>query len=500
MIINDYDIQALVDQTEIAIDSLVQVVNDQTVEITEQLDDYLYQIDDQVQAALDEINKGAGTLDDFVRELDSYTDNVENLNEYIAQFNYYRWAIGIGLTTTVLIVVVVYFLAMIFGSCSSSSTYPNQRSVFSHIGHYLLYLGSVLAGLFGCLLMILVMVFFTVGGFGQRYFCEPAQGPDYDLIVFAENATQSLSGYSLVNSLELTGLVWTPPEVLDDVTVTYILDQCERNASIWELVKLEFTEVNTLVESLPATISNFTEQINDLVIDELQPAIEEAIQSSPIDTDLELLEVYAQVLNETVNSVNATLYTFYIEDLLQLTENQLETLITQISSVETDGDATQIQEDTIKALTELKTSGLDPQTELLTVFRDSLIFLQNEIGEFTNSLVGLEMELDKAQNYFLNEFSQNVTDSAVEIITSLTDQTLKFTNWLIEATENDLGQCNNIYQAYVETEVLVCDEIISTVNGFWFSLGWCVALLPLSMFFAIKLSKYYKKYNNVGKR
>ena len=92
---------------------------------------------------------------------------------------------------------------------------------------------------------------------------EPAQGPDYDLIVFVENATQSFAGYSLVDSLELTGLVWTPPEVLDDVTVTYILDQCERNASIWELVKLEFTEVNTLVESLPATISNFTDQIND---------------------------------------------------------------------------------------------------------------------------------------------------------------------------------------------------------------------------------------------
>jgi len=499
-IINDYDIQALVDQTETAIDSLVQVVNDQTVEITEQLDDYLYQIDDQVQVALDEINKGAETLDDFVRELDSYTDNVENLNEYIVQFNYYRWAIGIGLTTTVLIVVVVYFIAMIFGSFSSSSTYPNQRSMFSHIGHYLLYLGSVLAGLFGCLLMILVMVFFTVGGFGQRYFCEPAQGPDYDLIVFVENATQGLAGYSLVDSLELTGLVWTPPEVLDDVTVTYILDQCERNASIWELVKLEFTEVDTLVDTLPATISNFTDQINDLVINELQPAIEEAIQTSPIDNDLEALEVYAKVLNETVNSVNATVYTYYVEELMQLTEVQIKTLITQIGLVPTAGTAVQIQSDTISALTELSTSGLDPQTQLLDIFTESLIFLQTEIGEFTNSLVGLEKELETAQNYFLYEFSQNVTDTAVEIVTSLTDQTLEFTNWLIDATENDLGQCNNIYQAYVETEALVCDEIISTVNGFWFSLGWCVALLPLSMFFAIKLSKYYKKYNKVGKQ
>ena len=125
----------------------------------------------------------------------------------------------------------------------------------------------------------------------------------------------------------------------------------------------------------------------------------------------------------------------------------------------------------------------------------------NKLFVLCNSLVGLEKELETAQNYFfLYEFSQNVTDSAVEIVTSLTDQTLEFTNWLIDATENDLGQCNNIYQAYVETEALVCDEIISTVNGFWFSLGWCVALLPLSMFFAIKLSKYYKKYNKVGKQ
>ena len=201
-------------------------------------------------------------------------------------------------------------------------------------------------------------------------------------------------------------------------TVTYILDQCERNASIWELVKLEFTEVNTLVESLPATISNFTNQINDLVINELQPAIEEAIQTSPIDTDLEALEVYAKVLNETVNSVNATLYTYYVEELMQLTEVQIKTLINQIGAVPTAGTAVQIQSDTISALTELSTSGLDPQTQLLDIFTESLIFLQTEIGEFTNSLVGLEKELETAQNYFLYEFSQNVTDSAV--VTSLT--------------------------------------------------------------------------------
>lgn len=247
---------------------------------------------------------------------------------------------------------------------------------------------------------------------------------------------------------------------------------------------------------LPDTIANLTQKINDEIDQNLQPAIEEAINTSPINQDLAEPDKYASLLNETVNSINVTLYTDYVKLTISATQLQINTIKQAITAVQTDDnpDAKNIQD---QAIADLDALDLTPQQDLLEIFEEQLITAQVAIQEFTNGLVVLEQNVEVTQEYFLVDFADNVTDSATNIISGLTAETLDFTNWLISATQTELGQCENIYRAFSDTDELLCSEIINTVNGFWFSLGMCVAVLPFTIFFAIKLSKYYKKYSKV---
>ena len=47
--------------------------------------------------------------------------------------------------------------------------------------------------------------------------------------------------------------------------------------------------------------------------------------------------------------------------------------------------------------------------------------------------------------------------------------------------------------ALYETRHLMCDDVMASVNGFWFCLGWCSFFLPFELVCAGLLARYYKE-------
>lgn len=68
-----------------------------------------------------------------------------------------------------------------------------------------------------------------------------------------------------------------------------------------------------------------------------------------------------------------------------------------------------------------------------------------------------------------------------------------FTDFVVENSKTNFGNCSNLFESYEFTTNLICNNIIDTLNGFWFCLGFCASLLPLNIIFGVKLAKFFRR-------
>ncbi|XP_077350817.1 prominin-2-like isoform X2 [Festucalex cinctus] len=83
-------------------------------------------------------------------------------------------------------------------------------------------------------------------------------------------------------------------------------------------------------------------------------------------------------------------------------------------------------------------------------------------------------------------FKENVKNTVKETMTSLL-KCMKF-----QVTE-DMARCGPLAAALDSAESIVCFSLVSSLNAFWFSLGWCVTFFVPSIVLSLKLAKYYRR-------
>uniref|UniRef100_A0A3B4B8X1 Prominin 2 n=1 Tax=Periophthalmus magnuspinnatus TaxID=409849 RepID=A0A3B4B8X1_9GOBI len=72
-------------------------------------------------------------------------------------------------------------------------------------------------------------------------------------------------------------------------------------------------------------------------------------------------------------------------------------------------------------------------------------------------------------------------------------------NMVLFTITQELGRCGPVAGAVDSADIIICSNMVESLNAFWFSLGWCMIFLIPSIIFSIKLAKYYRrmKYNDV---
>ncbi|NXA36283.1 PRM1A protein, partial [Eudromia elegans] len=65
--------------------------------------------------------------------------------------------------------------------------------------------------------------------------------------------------------------------------------------------------------------------------------------------------------------------------------------------------------------------------------------------------------------------------------------------WAKSSLTRDVARCKPVAQTVDSVEAVACDHILDSVNAFWFSLGWCAALLPPGIVLAVRLAKFYRR-------
>uniref|UniRef100_A0A8K9WPH0 Prominin 2 n=1 Tax=Oncorhynchus mykiss TaxID=8022 RepID=A0A8K9WPH0_ONCMY len=68
-----------------------------------------------------------------------------------------------------------------------------------------------------------------------------------------------------------------------------------------------------------------------------------------------------------------------------------------------------------------------------------------------------------------------------------------YADWANLTITQQIGLCGPVAEAVDSAKVVVCSNMMESLNGFWFSLGWCMIFLVPSIIFSIKLAKFYRR-------
>nr|XP_039250015.1 prominin-1-A-like isoform X3 [Styela clava] len=442
-------------------------------------------------SALDEANSTMADISsnlptDKFDEIDQQVVNLQTtitdaFNVYDDNFDQYRYIAGIVLGCMLAWIVFCYLLGMVLGVCGNSrDVAPSQRGCASNCGGIMLMVGVGFSFIFSWLLMILVVVMFTIGGHGERYGCQGLEKPKYEALLVVEN----VSGINLESTLGL-------PEGVS-LGLVDILNSCENDASAYETFKLEYvlniteylTNVTSQTDELQAEVDKAT---NDIDLSEIVIYTEEnqenllGLMESGLD-NIDFNDYLGKSeLGDGITKVDLTTYAAFLRaqaaKFTGAVETQFESLVLGYAD-----EVDRIQTDEVGAIQ----NDYDTLNSSIIFLGEQSVVLNDTILVLNDELTALNGTIQYQGAEIVGNIAGNITDQVIGNVTAYTD-------WAGQQVTDNLGACKPVYDGYDGVVILFCDYLIDTINGLWFSLGWCVFFLIPSAIVAMKLMKFFRK-------
>jgi len=80
-------------------------------------------------------------------------------------------------------------------------------------------------------------------------------------------------------------------------------------------------------------------------------------------------------------------------------------------------------------------------------------------------------------------------------ILGIADQFVEYVNKTIQ---QDLGKCKPVHNFYQSVLVnTLCGSVVDSLNGVWFTLGWCLFFMVFGTIFSVKLAKHVRKMDEL---
>ncbi|XP_046329611.2 prominin-1-like isoform X3 [Haliotis rufescens] len=433
-----------------------------------QVDKYSESVDPMIKMTTNLKSQALGSFD-----LNSMRSQVESYTEDVAVYDRYRWYAGIGLTSVILLIVLLLFLGLTCGVCgSSASNLPTERGCLSNCGGNLL-MGSVgLIFMFSWLLMLLTTLTFTIGAPLERFVCQPLSDPELTIFTKLFDEMHLLGGSD--NGSFLGQMLFQDPSI--DLTVANILKDCKSGKAAYSAFRLDnFKDFNitALVDyksslDIDGQLNGINVDLSSLTI--LTPDVQTQLKDfSSVVSGIDFTK-FDMLSNDTVG----TNLSLLAEDLRNVNQTNLSSAADTLDSI-----ANGSFHDTNNAKNNLVGSSNS---------------LQSSVSNIPTTISNVTQSLNNTQEYLQNNGSEAVKSEAKNFANRLTAIVDSFVEDARYGLENEIGRCTPIYNIYASMLVNgFCRYTLDALNGFWFSIGWCVFFFLPSVIFAVKLAKYYRK-------
>ena len=405
-------------------DSIVSAIDDITSKLNGITDtiqtEYLFQIDDQINSVKEELalqnDNIANAVNQVYEKFEEFDISYDNFDQYLDMFSLALKLIGSVLT----ILVAIMILALIFGFIAR----PGEKIAKAS--------GSVLRvciGIFlilGVIFFLILVAFFTVGAFSERFVCQTLDDPeDSDIIRLIDVA------FTDVLDDIFSGIDPNSP-VQIDLTLTDLILGIQAGAPIYPLLQLnQILDVNNLASNWKTDYG-----INDIKTDAV------AGINSAINELLQFQETFEPKKQAILDAGMAA------DDLLN-------PLISKIAEIDID-EAYQAQFQKL----------IDLQTKVIATFSD---YYNEESKNYTFTLKQDFTEtiefLDDKFDYFANDGKKTIVSFFNIKIEALLDIMDGYLWYAVARLQCNIGATVPLGNIYRSTDNLICDQVIDPFNA-----------------------------------
>uniref|UniRef100_T1IH19 Uncharacterized protein n=1 Tax=Strigamia maritima TaxID=126957 RepID=T1IH19_STRMM len=354
---------------------------------------------------------------------------------------------------SVYIMVVWLFLTfgVFFGAvCYQSTYFTEERPCGSHMGGLFLTIGVAILLIGSSPLWLISTTTMLIAAPGQEYVCRPLYDPEFKLIK------------EIISTVPIPiNMIMSFPDLnVSAFDIKSTLENCEQNIGIYQSLNLDE------IYNLDKLIGNYN---IDEEIDKMDKTLDNTVKINTLDTpDLTDLSTLLNQLAPTDDISNTVYLEKRINDIPSDTGNQP---INDAKS-EVDIEISALKSDLTKVVT-------------------SWEFIERSTNQAKATVdAGNVLKVDLSNTATISAL---ITKEVKDFTSGITENVKNYINFAKSSVKNDIGGCRPVWNVFDSFRALLCHDALDPLNGFWFSLGWCLFLsLPMSLV-ACKLSKHFRR-------
>ncbi|XP_049591536.1 prominin-2 isoform X1 [Syngnathus scovelli] len=346
------------------------------------------------------------------------------------------WRVCISLSFAVLVVVLCNVLGLILGRIGLEEPQePTKRSSIANCGGISFMVGASWSFLFSWLLMLPVTLLLLVGGNVHALVCRPwSSGEMLEIIP------------RLVPQLDLAKVL----KVNVKLNPSDIYKDCGKNMSLWHTLHLEDgpgAQINKYLD-----ISEHNSKIDDVIKGINIPTIS-------LDFDFD-----SASLNQKPQKIDTS---------------QLDTKITELNT--------------------LANTPHNPQAETLRKAAEDLTEIKNDIenkispkiDRISDNIEVIKKKIETMKG--MADILKDTTKIKDVLKKFLVDEMTHILGCIGSQVKEEFGRCGPLSEVLDSAHTVLCLYLVSSLNAFWFSLGWCLIFFIPSIILSMKLAKYYRR-------
>ncbi|KFM78678.1 Prominin-1, partial [Stegodyphus mimosarum] len=354
-----------------------------------------------------------------------------------------------AIAAILLVPVAFLSLGLICGCCGyEKERHPTKRSTSSNCGGLCLILAVYIFFLISSALMVVTILLFVIGGNCQTFVCIPLFQPNFEVL---DQMKEKLTSYH-------------NDSIFKDMKPSKLLKDCNDNKGIIVALGLNTSDPEKFLSKVDSGNSDEIDEKLKKALLEITSEIREKLHQFTNDLNLKEMKDLPQKLQESLRSSKANISAFI---------NDIKAALAEDSN----GDVSE----TLRFVDE---SAADLFSEV-----DEF---EKKLNNFSTTLLNIYSEADnyKAKIREIEENLNDVEERLPKVIKTHLFQAVASSSGWTDKMEN-VGRCYPFWLAFDIARTAICEFVVDPINGFWFGLGWALVFIIPTIFFSVKLSRYY---------
>uniref|UniRef100_A0A7N6B626 Prominin 1a n=1 Tax=Anabas testudineus TaxID=64144 RepID=A0A7N6B626_ANATE len=388
-------------------------------------------------------------LSNFTIAINHAHARIEDYYPEIDKMDFYRWIGCISLCCMVVLVLAFNYLGLLCGTLGyDKHASPTTRGCISNTGGTMLMAGVGFSFIFSWVLMLVVTIFFLIGGNMEKLICEPYHTKELFKVIDTPYLVNPewknfIPGYIYNDSdLELTAeSLYSCHHFILCMSMLY-------QTYCYIFLYLQFTK------DVVGQLNSVKIDLRGIIL--LEPEGKQNLQDF---SEAGLSEInYADYLEEPRGPLQTALKG-HIGTLRQIHSQQI----------------------------------IPMEQAMVSALNQSMRFLERTTSDLPNKVSEVLDAVKAAQDLISYNATHLINQETGKYTATIVGYFHQYIEWVKTSLAMEVAPCKPFSNMLDTAEIITCSFLVDSMNAFWMGLGCSTLFLLPSIIFAVKLAKYYRR-------